>query len=676
MNNVSAVKLLRIRYMLGLGLIALVISALFLAMQWVIAEQIERGAGIDFSANQIRSTDQIAAIIEKQQKTTRESLEKLQNTSQLFWIATLLVLPLIGVFIFKPFEHTVRRSIIDLRETIAELESTREQSISARQKAESSSYAKSQFLATMSHELRTPMNGVLGMSELLSSTRLDKKQLEYVQIIVDSSESLLTIINDILDFSRLEAGKVGLEQVPFNLEQATYDVMALLAPRCHNKGIELILDYPPDLPRDFIGDSARIRQILFNLIGNAGKFTDQGYIQVSVAINIGQDEQADISIHIEDTGIGIAPDKINGLFRSFNQADNSTTRKYGGTGLGLSITRELVNLMGGQISINSSPGKGSVFSVEISLKITDPIEMLRVPEVCVHNVMLLEPNQIYRDLIVDRLARIEVEASAVGDAEDMKSRLLLCQEHGGAMQVAMIDQDTISDPANNWACFSEGRSVNPIAWVILGSELDDSDEFHRHTESARAYTIVMQKPFTNHQLYYALSSALMQPNAERTNLTLPGRVDDTTDFTLSKVIKGDILLVEDNHANQKFASLLLGKMGYSADIAEDGIEAIQLWRKNDYDLILMDCQMPNMDGYEATFNIRREEKTANHVPIIALTANASETDRKKCRDCGMDEVITKPYRKQELVDLLDRWLSEEPYLMSISSSVTQTARTG
>jgi signal transduction histidine kinase len=260
---------------------------------------------------------------------------------RMIWIGTLLLLVLQAFFIFKPLEGLFRQSVSSLRGRIDELESTE---------------AKSQFLATMTHELRTPMNGVLGMSEMLSATRLNQQQQEYVQIIVDSSESLLTIINDILDFSRLEAGKVGLERIPFNLEQSAYDVMALLAPRCQNKDLQLILDYAPDLPRNFIGDSTRIRQIFFNLIGNAIKFTEKGYIQVSVSIDVDDRQKAEIAIHVEDTGIGIAPEKVEQLFNSFTQADSSTTRKYGGTGLGLTITRELLSLMGGRIEVDTRPG--------------------------------------------------------------------------------------------------------------------------------------------------------------------------------------------------------------------------------------------------------------------------------------------------------------------------------
>ncbi len=325
-------------------------------------------------------------------KISNDAIFQIESLERMIWIVTLALLLIEALFIFKPLEKRIGKVIARLQDRVHELESTREQDAVAREKAESASEDKSQFLATMTHELRTPMNGVLGMSELLSGTRLNQQQHEYVQIIVDSSESLLTIINDILDFSRLEAGKVGLEKIPFNLEQSAYDVMALLAPRCQSKTLQLILDYAPDLPRNFVGDPARIRQIFFNLIGNAIKFTETGFIQVSISVDLDVEQQAGIAIHVEDSGIGIAPDKVDRLFSSFTQADSSTTRKYGGTGLGLTITRELVTLMGGHIEVDSAPGKGSVFSLDFRLQLAAQSDEIPPPAGAIKHVMLLEPN--------------------------------------------------------------------------------------------------------------------------------------------------------------------------------------------------------------------------------------------------------------------------------------------
>ncbi len=608
----------------------------------------------------------LASAAEEYGRIGRDSMLLIQNLDQLIWAGTLIVLLLEALLIFKPLENRIRESIGKLQSTVTELESTREQFAAAREKAESSSEAKSQFLATMTHELRTPMNGVLGMSELLSGTKLSEKQHEYVQIIVDSSESLLIIINDILDFSRLEAGKVGLEEIPFNLEQSAYDVMALLAPRSQSKHLQLILDYAPNLPRQFIGDSARIRQIFFNLIGNASKFTEQGYIQVSISVEVDENQIGNISIHVEDTGIGIAPEKMDRLFHSFTQADSSTTRKYGGTGLGLTITRELVTLMGGRIEVDSSPNKGSVFTVDFPLKLADQSDQIPAPHEALKHVMLLEPNPIYRELIIDRLARINVEVAVIGNVREIKRRLLVCEQHGGAKQLVIVSQEALLDRKNKWREFSDGSLRNPVSWIVLGDSADNSAKLSKITRHLRGYTTYMQKPFTNYQFYYALNTSISQPDSGTTTRIAPVYEEDATDFTLSVVSKGEVLLVEDNVANQKFASLLLSKMGYNADIAEDGLEAIRLWREKSYHLILMDCLMPSMDGYEATVKIRQEEKANARIPIIALTANASETDRQKCRQSGMDEVITKPYRKHELQDVLDRWLHDEPSFITIT----------
>jgi signal transduction histidine kinase/CheY-like chemotaxis protein len=608
----------------------------------------------------------LASAVEEYQKLGRAVFFRIENLEQMIWVATLILLMLELLFVFKPMEGRIRDIISGLQDKVSELKSTREQFAAAREKAELASEAKSQFLATMTHELRTPMNGVLGMSELLSGTRLDQQQHEYVQIIVDSSESLLTIINDILDFSRLEAGKVGLENIPFNLEQSVYDVMALLAPRCQNKTLQLILDYAPDLPRNFIGDPARIRQIFFNLIGNAIKFTERGYIQVSIAVDVDEQQQANIAIHVEDTGIGIAPDKVESLFRSFTQADSSTTRKYGGTGLGLTITRELVSLMGGHIAVDSAPAKGSVFSLDLRLKLASQIDEIPAPGTAIRHVMLLEPNEIYRDLIIDRFSRIDVETSVVDSASDIKGRLEVIEQHGGAPHIVVVSQEAILDPRNRWREFSDGSIKTPISWLVLGNGDDESERFRKRTRHLQGHTTFMQKPFTNYQLYYALNTSMQQDGAGRAVVQVD---EDATDFTLSKATRGKILLVEDNLANQKFASLLLSKMGYNTDIAENGHEAIRLWQEQEYDLILMDCLMPGMDGYEATRNIRVAEKNTGRIPIIALTANASEKDRERCHLAGMDEVITKPYRKQELADLLDRWLHDEPSFITIKHNL-------
>ena len=590
-------------------------------------------------------------------QSDRAQISASDDRIRMIWIGTLLLLVFEAVFIFKPLENLFRQSVSSLRSRIDELESTREKYAVARDKAETASEAKSQFLATMTHELRTPMNGVLGMSELLSATPLNQQQHEYVQIIVDSSESLLTIINDILDFSRLEAGKVGLERIPFNLEQSAYDVMALLEPRCQNKDLQLILDYAPDLARNFIGDSARIRQIFFNLIGNAIKFTEKGYIQVSVSVDIDDRQKADIAIHVEDTGIGIAPDKVEQLFNSFTQADSSTTRKYGGTGLGLTITRELLSLMGGHIEVNSAAGKGSVFSLDFKLDLAPQIDEIPFPCGIVNHVMLLEPNDIYRDLIIDRLARIDVETAVVANAGEIKSRLRLLEEHGGARQMIIVSQEAILDAENHWRDISDDRLNNPLSWLVLGNGDEESERFRKRSRHLRGHTTFMQKPFTSYQLYYAMNTSMQQENTARIEFDID---EDSTDFTLSRISRGKILLVEDNLANQKFASLLLSKMGYNADVASDGHEALRQWREQDYDLILMDCLMPNMDGYEATIVIRTEENNRGRIPIVALTANASDKDQERCKLVGMDEVLTKPYRKQELADLLERWLHDEP----------------
>jgi signal transduction histidine kinase/CheY-like chemotaxis protein len=783
MENVNAVRLLRVRYMIGLGLIALLVTGSYLTKQRVIAEQNNFAELINLSGHQsglahrvayfslemittddaesflnartqvgktITKMEQVQEIllngsvergiplirndnlqalyfdesvglnitlkrflknaeavyqsdlgalgtdsyeftylttyganilepmmdraVAEYQNISHASILRIEKIELAIWLGALLLLTFEALFIFRPLENRIRNAIVNLQDTVSELESTREQFVAARERAESASEAKSQFLASMTHELRTPMNGVLGMSELLSSTELSDKQHEHVQIILDSSESLLTIINDILDFSRLEAGKVGLEKIPFNLEQSAYDVLALLAPRCQNKPLQLVLNYTPDLPRNFLGDPARIRQILFNLVGNTSKFTEQGYIQLSISVEVDENQVGNVSIHVEDTGIGIAPDKVGDLFGSFNQADNSTTRKYGGTGLGLTITRELITLMDGSIEVDSAPGKGSVFTVDLPLQVATDIDQMPMPHEALKNVMLLEPDSIYREMITDRLCRIGVEVAAVGNAREIRHRLMTCEQHGGTAQLVIISQQALLDPDNCWREFGDGTLGQSVSWVVLGDGIDDAEQFREQTQHLQGYTTYMQKPFTSYQFYYALNTTISPPETGLELVTASMVDEDSTDFTLSRVSKGEILLVEDNLANRKFASLLLSKMGYNADIAEDGVEAIRMWREKNYDLILMDCLMPNMDGYEASVKIRQEEDTQGHIPIIALTANASDTDRQRCNQSGMDEVVTKPYRKHELEDVLDRWLHDETSFVTVTHNSLRNLR--
>ena len=318
--------------------------------------------------------------------------------------------------------------------------------------------------------------------------------------------------------------------------------------------------------------------------------------------------------------------------------------------------------MGGHIALDSAPHKGSVFSLDLALPLAARIDELPVPVGDIKHVMLLEPNEIYRDLIIDRLSRIDIETAVVASASEIRARLRAIEKHGGAPQIVIVSQEAMLEPNNRWQAFSDGALQNPVSWLLLGNGDEESTRSRKRSRHLQGHTTFMQKPFTNYQLYYALDTCMRQQG--RLN-SAPQEEEESTDFTLPQVSRGNILLVEDNLANQKFASLLLSKMGYGADIAENGRAAIELWRERAYDLILMDCLMPIMDGYAASRGIRELEAGQGRIPIIALTANASERDREKCREAGMDEILTKPYRKRELADLLGRWLSAEPGLLHI-----------
>ncbi len=585
-------------------------------------------------------------------------------------------------FLTKPFDMRELKAKVDridkeakilreLRETNEHLEAAIERANAMAVKAELASLAKSEFLANMSHEIRTPLNGVIGFTDMLLETDLTEEQADYAKTIKRSGEALLSLINDILDFSKIEAGQMDLEEIEFDPEVLAYDVCELVRPRLAGKPVELLCRIGDQVPSKIKGDPHRFRQVIMNLLGNAAKFTESG--EIELALHVDQENGDRVKFHttVRDTGIGIPQNKLSAIFEPFQQADGSTTRKYGGTGLGLPICKKIASLMGGDVWAESELGKGSVFHFTAwVLKAREAYheERLRPASLKGKKALVVDDNPTNLEIIQHILERAGMRVEALRDSAKVIEELKKAAEANDPFHICILD--IIMPPLDGFETARAIRKQPPPIGDLPLLAFSSSSAGGAKKSLEAGFNGFLTKPVRREKILKMLEG-LLSENRDKTQDAKSPKI--MTQYSVEEALKRSvrILLAEDNPVNQKLAKLMLTKGGYLVEVANNGKEALEMYtsRPEDFDIIFMDVQMPEMDGLTATRAIREEEANglrANQGPIaiVAMTANAMKGDREKCLEAGMDDYISKPIKREVVFEIINKWVlnkkGEEP----------------